>query len=162
MRAAGVVADHSADGAAIVRRRVRREYELVGTELLLECVQHDSGLHAGKSLLGVDLDDLVHVLREVENHRHVATLSGQACPCSTSQNRSTVLSADRYCGNHVVSVAWDHQTNGDLTVVRPVGGIHGAAAAVEADFAPHLSFQLSFQLQRLRERIDGLRVRAER
>src|ERR1700722_3842834 len=116
MRAAGVVADHSADGAPIVRRRIRSEYELVGTEMLLERIQHDPRLDPGESLLRIDLDVLVHVLGEVEDHRYIAALPGKACPCSTSQNWGAVLSADRYCGDYVVSVAWDHQTDWNLAV----------------------------------------------
>ena len=103
----------------------------------------------------------IHVLGKVENDRYVAALSRQTCASSAGQDRSAVLSADRHRCNHVVGIARNHQADWDLAVVRPVGRIHGAASAIEADFASDFAFQLALQLQCLRERIDGLRMRAE-
>ena len=143
MGAAGVIPDHSADRAAIMRGRIRREDELVVPQLLLECIQHDSRLHPGILLLGIDLYDLVHVLGKVENDRHVAALSRQTCASSTGQDRSAIPSADRHRCNHVVGIARDHEADGDLAVVRAVGRIHGAASAIEADFSSNFTFQLS-------------------
>ena len=117
MCAAGIVADHSADGAAIMSRRVGRECQLVHFGLVAQGVQHDTRLNARKSLLRINFENLIHVLRKVEDHRDVAALAGQAGARSAGQYRRAVLSAGRYCGDYVFIVTWNYQANGNLTVI---------------------------------------------
>ena len=162
MRPAGVVADHAADGAAVVRRGVGRKRQLMALGLVAESVQDDARLYPGESVLRVDLEDVIHVLRKIENDSHIAALPGQTGARSPRQNRRAILPARRHRRAHVLGIAGNHQANGNLTVVRSVRGKQGAAAAIEADFAAHLAPQGFFQGNGLRKRIDRFRVRAWR
>ena len=62
---------------------------------------------------------------------------------------------------HVVFVARNDEADRNLAVVRGVGGVQRAAAAVEAHFAADLPLQLALELGGSLERVDGFRVRAE-
>ncbi len=137
--AAAVVADHAAQGAAVVGGRVGPEGEAVGLGGGPQVVQHRARLHHGQAALGVDLDDPMHVLGEVQHHRHVAALAGQAGAAAAGQDRHVVLAAEGDSGHDVVGVAREDDADWDLPVVGGVGGVQGAAAAVEADLAGHVA-----------------------
>ncbi len=76
--AAGVVADHAADGAAAVGGGVGcvGEGEFFGG--FADAVEDDAGLDVHGAGDGVDGAHLVHVLREVEDDGEVAALAGEA------------------------------------------------------------------------------------
>ena len=98
-------------------------------------VEHDARLHAREPLARVQLEDLVHVLREIEHDRDVAALPGEAGAGAARQHGRAVLPARRDRRDHIVGIARNHEADGDLAVVRAVGRVQRAAAAVEADFA---------------------------
>src|SRR5579864_8610481 len=106
MGATGVISDHAADRAAVVRRWVGREHELMRTKMFLEGVEHYAWLYPGDLLLRIDVDDLIHVLRKVQNHGDIATLSSKTCARPSRQHRSVEFSAKRHGGHHVGIVAW--------------------------------------------------------
>ena len=70
--AAGVVADAPTDAGAVRCGWVRGIVIAVGVELAVEVVQYDAGLDPCPPFLGVHLQQLVHVLAEVE-HQPVLT-----------------------------------------------------------------------------------------
>src|SRR4029079_9798868 len=75
--AAGVVPEHAAERAIGVRGRVRPEGEAVLLARgVAEVVEDAARLHARDMALGVDLEDVVEVLREVDQHCRVAALAG--------------------------------------------------------------------------------------
>src|SRR5438876_789408 len=77
---AGVVADHAAERAVVVRGGVGAEGELVlGLGGFAQVVEDQTRLDAREPPLGVDLDDLVQVLGEVDDHGDVAALAGETC-----------------------------------------------------------------------------------
>ena len=76
MDTAGVVADHAADGAAVVSGGVGGEGQVMFFGCVTEMIEHHSGLHAGDAAGGIDLQNIPHVFGEVENHRDVRALSG--------------------------------------------------------------------------------------
>jgi len=115
--AAGIIANHSSDCASIVSRRIGRERQVIDLRLISQSVQHNSRLNPRNCFVGIDLEDPVHVLREIEHDRDIATLSGQTRPGTASQDRSAVLPAHSYRRNDVIDVAWDYQSDGNLPVV---------------------------------------------
>ena len=127
-----------------------------------EGIEDDAGLNAGEFLAGVKLENLIHVLGEIEDDSDVAGLAGQACASAAGENRGTEFSTGGDGGDDVVGIARDHQANGNLTVVGGVGGKEGAAAAVEADFAVDGSLQFDFEFAGLREGVNGFGVGARR
>ena len=75
--AAGVVADHAAEGAAAVGGWVGGEGEVVLFGGVAELIEDDAGLDAGEAGRGVEGDDPVHVFGEVEDDGYVAALAGE-------------------------------------------------------------------------------------
>src|SRR5436853_120789 len=67
VHAARVVADHAAQRAVTMGGWVRRKGEVVHLGSVSEIVQDGAGLHPRTLGVGVDLQHLVHVLREVED-----------------------------------------------------------------------------------------------
>src|SRR5436305_1868989 len=93
MDAARIVPDHPADRAAAVRRRVRskREMKLLGR--VTYRVKDDAGFDTGKLLVGIKLDNTVHVLRKIEQHAKIHRLAGNCRPASTGEYGSSVFTA---------------------------------------------------------------------
>jgi hypothetical protein len=114
-------------------------------------IQNYSGLDSRDAVLGIDLEDISHVLREVENDRYVAALSGERGAAAATEKRSAELVADGDGGEDVVGVTRENYADGDLAVVRTVRGIEGAAAVVEFHVAADLSSQGFVQPQGISE-----------
>src|SRR5262249_61396787 len=74
---AGVVADHSAQVAVLVSRRVgaKGEIELVGA--FAQMIEHHARLNPRVLLFRIELDNLVEVLGEINNDGDVTRLAGQ-------------------------------------------------------------------------------------
>src|SRR5437660_1534702 len=77
VHAAGVVADHASERAAVVSRGIGREGEMVFLGCRAKTVEDDAGLNARDAALRIDFENPRHVLRKVENDRGVTTLSGE-------------------------------------------------------------------------------------
>ena len=162
MRAAGIIPDHPSERAAAMGGRIGTEGEMVFLGFISQRVQDDAGLNSGESPVRVDLQDLVHVLGEVQDHRDIAALPGQTRAGPSRQDRSAVFPARGHRGDHILFVTRNDKTDGNLAVVRAVRRIQGAAATIEAHFTFHHSLQFVLQLGCLRERVDRFSMRAER
>ena len=125
-------------------------------------IENDARLNAGKSVLGIDFKDLIHVLAEIEDDGNIAGLSREARAGTSRKDRRGELLAGGDCGEYVVGIARDHQTDGDLAVVRSVSGVEGAATAVESHLAADCALEFVFEVACLCERIDRFCVGAER
>jgi len=135
MNAAGVVADHAAKGAAVVRSGVGSEGEVVFFGGVAKSVEHDSGLHAGDAAGRVDFENLIHIAGKIEDNRDVAALSGKRGTAAAAEERGVEFTAERDCGDYVFNVAGKNYADGNLAVVGTIGGIEGAAGGVEPDIA---------------------------
>ncbi len=154
--AAGVVADHAAEGAALVGSGIGGEGEVMLLGLGAEGVEDDAGLYAGDAALGIDLEDAVHVFGEVENDGGVAALTGEGGAAAAGEERGAMVAAEGDGGEDVFFVARDDDTNGDLAVVGAVGRIESAGAVVEADFAAKVTAEGGFE--RLRVQLSGTQM----
>jgi hypothetical protein len=74
--AAGVVADHAADGATVVAGGIGGEGEVILFGCVAEVVEHYSGLDSRNVAGGIDFKNLSHVFREIKNNRDIAALTG--------------------------------------------------------------------------------------
>jgi hypothetical protein len=119
-------------------------------------VEHDAGLYDGIALARVKLQDLVHVLAEIEHHGNVAALPGQARPRSSRQNGSPELSRGCEGGDNVVGVSGYNQANGNLPVIRRVGRVEGSAPSIEADLSANVFAQLTFESASFGKRVNRL------
>ena len=83
-RAAGIVADHAADGGARGGRDVDREPQAVRLELAVELVEHDAGLDHAAPAGDVELEDVVEM---TSSSRRPATALTVCPPCEVPPPR---------------------------------------------------------------------------
>jgi len=98
-------------------------------------VEHAAGLNPRVFLLGVELDDPVQVLGEIDDDGDVAGLSGEAGAAAARQQRCTVPAGEGDGLDDFVDGAGDYNADGDLAVVGAVDSVEGARARVKANFA---------------------------
>jgi len=139
MHAAGIVADHAAQSAAIVGGRVRREGQMMFLGSVAEAVEKHSGLHPGRAPLKIDFHDVAHVASEIEHQGDVATLSGERGSTAAAQQRSAILAGERDGGDDVIGVTRENHSDGYLAIVGAVRGIKSAAARIETDIAANVT-----------------------
>ena len=135
MHAAGVVADHAAERAAVVGGRVGRESQMMFFGGVAQVVENHSGLHPGGAPLGIDLHDVTHVAGEIEHQGDVAALPGERSSAAAAEERSAVLARERDGGDDVIGVTGKNHADRDLAIVGAVGGVESAAAGIETDVA---------------------------
>ncbi len=109
-------------------------------------IEDDARLDAREPPGGIDLEDPVHVLREVEHDRDVAALAGEAGAGAARQHRRAEAAARGHRRDHIVCIAGNDEPDGNLPVVRAVGGVERAAPAIEAHLAAHDPLQLQLEL----------------
>ena len=133
--AAGVVADHAADGAAGVGGGVGGEGEGEFFCGVADAVENDAGLDVDGFLLG-SIASMPFMY--FEKSRMTAALQPwPAREVPAPRERRGALTARQAAdgGDDVGFVAGDDDADGDVAVVGAVGGVEGFGGGVEADFA---------------------------
>jgi hypothetical protein len=110
-----------------------------------EVVEDYSRLHAGDAALGIDLENIRHVLREIEDDGYVAALAGEGSSATAGEERSVMVAAEGDGREHVLFVAWNDYADRDLAVVGAVGRVEGAGAGVETDFSAEMAVEGGFE-----------------
>ena len=87
VRAAGVITRHTADAAAVGGGSLGREEEAVGFAGEVQLVAHDAGFDDGIALLGIDLQDTVHVATDVGYDTVTYDLTGYGSAARTRNER---------------------------------------------------------------------------
>ena len=145
VRSAGVVADHPAEGAAVVCGRVGAERQRVRRRGVAHGVADHAGLDARGAGLRVDLQNAVHVPGEVEHDGGVDRLPGDRGARTDGQHRHVVAAAHRQCRFGVRDVARHDDADRHPPVVRGVGRPHGPVGGGEphgpGDGAPQVGGQ---------------------
>src|SRR5207244_1666026 len=140
--AARVGADHPAERAVLVRRRVGTEGQAVPPlRLLAEVVEHHARLHARQAPFGIDLDDAVQVLRAIDDDRDIRALAGEARTAAARQHGAVVLAAHRNGRLDVLDRPGEDDADRNVAVVRAGGRVQHAVAGAEPDFALDLRAQ---------------------
>src|SRR5690349_2549802 len=98
-----------------------------------QVIENDPRLHASDATCGIDLEDVGHVLREIEDDCDVAALPGKRGSSAAAKKWGAEFAAKRDCGENIVGVAREHYANRDLAIVGAVSRIESAALVVEAD-----------------------------
>ena len=148
--------------AAIVRRRIWAKGEMVRLRLAAKGIEHDARLNTRESSRGIELENLVHVLREIEHNGDVAALSRRGSCRHRGAELAHRVSARRYRSDHILRVSGNDEPDRNLAVIRAVGCIERTAAAIETHFTPDSALEFAFKFSGLRERIDRLCVGTER
>ena len=86
MDAAGVVADHAAEGAAAMGGGIGSECQMMSFRSLAYTIENDAGLDARLTTLHVEVNDAIDILGKIEHHGHVAALAGEAGAGATRKN----------------------------------------------------------------------------
>jgi hypothetical protein len=146
MGAAGVVADHSAQRAAVVRGWIGRQRKPVRGGRVAQLIADDAGLHAGKPVLGIEFDDAVEVLGEVDEHTSVDALPGQPGAAAAGGDRQLILTAQLDGGDDIVGIAGKHDPGRNLTIDGGIVGVQRAITRRETHFACDCTAQLAGQL----------------
>jgi hypothetical protein len=152
VHAAGVVTDHAADGAAVVRGGIGAESEVVLFGGGAQMIEYDSRLNASDAANGINFEDRRHIFGKIQNHGDVATLAGERSAAATAEERSPELAAECNRCKNVIVIPGQHYSDGNLTVVRAVGGVESARAAIEADISCNTSLKSLSQLYRIHVR----------
>src|SRR5215472_560202 len=132
---AGVVADHATDGAVLVSCRIGSKRQTILLCRAAELVVDNAGFYPGVTLFRVQLEQFVQILREVEHDSDVAGLSREARSSTASKDGNPVFAAYRDCLDDIFYRAWNNGADGDLAIVREIGGVDCARAGVEAYFS---------------------------
>ena len=98
--AARVVGHHAADGGAARRRHVGREAQVVRAQRRVQLVEHHAGLDARPSLVGIDLEDAIQVLRGVEHEAGADRLAGLRRAAASRRDRHAVPRGDLDGAHH--------------------------------------------------------------
>ena len=125
-RAAGVVADHPADRAAVVGARVGPEAQAVRAGGGLQRGLHQARFHHRRPCLGVDGPDPVQVAAGVQHHAGPDGVARDGRAGAAGGQRDAQLAADGERGEHLVDVAGAHHGAGVDAVERGVGGVQRA------------------------------------
>jgi hypothetical protein len=102
-------------------------------------------LNPGDAAGWINLQNLRHVSGEVQNDGHVAALASKGCPTASAQDRSAVFTGKRNRGDDIISISRKDHPDGNLTIVRSVGCVESAGAAIEADPAANVAAQVGRQ-----------------
>ena len=136
--AAGVGGDHAADGGAVGGGEVRREEEPVGLERGVELVLDHPGLDAHPAVLDVDVEDGVHVPRDVDHQAVGERLAvGAGAAPARREHHLAMRLASGQAGDalEVLAVARAQHGLGQALVDGVVGGEHRAGGEVRGDLA---------------------------
>ena len=147
VHAAGVVADHAAEGAARVGCGIGRVGQVMLFGGLAQAIEDDAGIDGGELAFGVERAEPVHVLRVIENDGDIGALAGQAGASAAGQHGGAEGAAGRERSLHVGGVARQHNADGELAIVGGIGGVERARAHVEADFAADHGLEAGFQFE---------------
>ena len=143
--AAGVVADHAADGGAVGGRDVRREAQPVGEQPGVQLVEHDARFDPRPALVGVHLEDAVEVLGRVELQPGADRLTGLRGAAAARRDRDAVAARDRDGADDVLARADDDDAGRIDLIDAGVGRVQRSGDGVEADFAVEGIRQVALQ-----------------
>ena len=124
-RPAGVVADHPAQGAAAVGRRVGAEAQPVGPGRRLEVVEHHARLDRGRGPLRVQRQHPPEVPAQVHDHAGTDGVAGDRGAGAPGRHRDAQLEAGGHDGLDLVGVAREGDQLGRHPVQRGVGRVLG-------------------------------------
>ena len=148
MHAAAVVADHPAERVVVVGRWIGAEGQAVRRRGVAQRIEDASGLHAREPRVGVDVDDVMEVAREVDAQRDVAALAGEAGPAAARDDRCVMLACDADRFDHLVAGARINDADRHLAVVRGVGRVERLGLIAEVDRGAKSSFEVRLERAR--------------
>src|SRR5262249_6799097 len=145
MHAAGIVADHPAQIAVLVRRRIGSKSEIELVRALAQMIKHHAGLHPRVFLLWIEFQDLIEIFGKINDDSNVATLSGEAGATTACQNRSAITAGKRQRLDYIINCFGNYNADRDLAIVGPIIGIERAAPLIKPSLATDAAAQVFCQ-----------------
>jgi hypothetical protein len=99
-----------------------------------QIIEHHARFHPSGFRLRIQLENPIEILREIDHHRDVATLTAQASAAPATQDGHVELTTHGDGRDDVFDCAWNYDADRYLTIVRSICGIGSSAAVVEANF----------------------------
>ena len=149
VHATRVVTNHSAQSATVMRSGIRSEGQVVLLSGVAQMVENYTGLHPSDAARWIDLQNLRHVLGEIQHDSNIAALPGKRSSAAAAEDGRAEFPRQRNSRDHIISVAGQHDSDWHLTIIRPVSGVERAAARVEAHFAAKMPAQCRFEPSRI-------------
>src|SRR5882724_761012 len=125
---------------------VRAEQEAHREDVVVQIVLHEAGLHPGPQLLGVHLEDAVHVARAIEHERVIDGLAGERRPAAARQNRDAELAGHLDRGLDVVGVSGNDDAHGLDLIHGGVGRVEEAGSLIEPDVSADSPAELTLEV----------------
>ena len=132
--AAGVVAHHAADAAAVAGGCLGAEEQAVGLEVGVELVAHHAGLDTGPAFVGVDLEDAGEVAADVGHDARTHDLTGHRGAAGAGDEVGVALAGQRQQFDDVVGVLGVGDAQWHLAVDRAVGRVGNLVQTVGIEF----------------------------
>ena len=108
---------------------------------LAQVIEDHARLNPSHPLLRVKLQDVRHVLREVDDDGNIAALARQRGSAASAKDGRSKFPGQGHRRQHIFHIAGKHNSKRDLAIIRTVGGVQGAAAVIKAHFATNVSAQ---------------------
>ena len=132
----GIGIDHAANGGAVGGRELRGEEQPMRLERGIQLVLHHAGLDAHATVLDIDLENAVHVPRDIHQHAVIERLAigaGTAAAWRQGDARKAWLVGEARDALDILGMARvDHGLRQHL-IERVVGRQHGAVGVVRTD-----------------------------
>ena len=147
--AAGVVADHAAEGRPVLRGGVGPEAQPEGGRGLLQVGHDHARLDAGGAGVGVDAEDGVHVAGEIEDDPRADGVARAGRAAAAAGDRYAEFAGDGQGGGDVLRIDRADDRARRYPVVRGVRGVFGPAARTGVHLSAHGLAEPAEQLVRL-------------
>ena len=143
--AAGIVADHAADGGARRGRNIDREPQAGGFQLPIELVEHDARLDRAAPAGDVEIQHTVEIVRAIDHQPVVDRLPGLRGAAAARRHRHPFRAANPNGAFGFLYGARRHHAERHDLVVRGIGGIAPTGEGVETHLAHLRGLQAAFQ-----------------
>ena len=114
-----------------------------------QMVENYTGLHPSDAARWIDLQNLRHILGEIQHDSNIAALPGKRSSAAAAEDGRAEFPRQRNSRDHIISVAGQHDSDRHLTIIRPVSGVERAAARIKAHFAAKMPAQSRFEPSRI-------------
>src|SRR5947209_16372332 len=114
-----------------MRSGIRSEGQVVLLSGVAQMVENYTGLHPSDAARWIDLQNLRHILGEIQHDSNIAALPGKRSSAAAAEDGRAEFPRQRNSRDHIISVAGQHDSDRYLTIIRPVSGVQRAAARVE-------------------------------
>jgi hypothetical protein len=113
--------------------------------LLPQVIVDHSRLHTRQFSFGIDLQDLIKILREINDHSDITALPGKTRAATSGDYGRPVAVARRHGFHDILNTPGNDHANRYLAVVGGIGRIYAAATCIKSYLAADVLSQVRLQ-----------------